>query len=70
MPLAISCASQVKHGNKWLKNKLIKNFENQKTILTFALLSRQCRVGQGVKTPPFHGGITGSIPVRGTIPEK
>lgn len=24
------------------------------------------RVGQGVKTPPFHGGITGSIPVRGT----
>jgi hypothetical protein len=24
------------------------------------------RVGQGVKTPPFHGGITGSNPVRGT----
>jgi hypothetical protein len=24
------------------------------------------RVGQGVKTPPFHGGVTGSIPVRGT----
>ena len=24
------------------------------------------RVGQGVKTPPFHGGITGSIPVRAT----
>ncbi len=24
-------------------------------------------VGQGVKTPPFHGGITGSNPVR-TIP--
>jgi hypothetical protein len=23
-------------------------------------------VGQGVKTPPFHGGITGSNPVRGT----
>ncbi|SCA92991.1 hypothetical protein LPICM17_670031 [Lactococcus piscium] len=21
-------------------------------------------VGQGVKTPPFHGGITGSNPVR------
>ncbi|CRH21154.1 hypothetical protein BN1423_140004 [Carnobacterium maltaromaticum] len=21
-------------------------------------------VGQAVKTPPFHGGITGSIPVR------
>ena len=27
---------------------------------------KNCRVGQGVKTPPFHGGITGSIPVRGT----
>lgn len=26
------------------------------------------RVGQGVKTPPFHGGITGSNPVRGTKP--
>ncbi len=24
-------------------------------------------VGQGVKTPPFHGGITGSIPVRSTL---
>ena len=24
------------------------------------------RVGQEVKTPPFHGGITGSSPVRGT----
>jgi hypothetical protein len=32
----------------------------------FALLLRKCRVGQGVKTPPFHGGITGSNPVRGT----
>lgn len=27
---------------------------------------RKCRVGQPVKTPPFHGGITGSIPVHGT----
>ena len=27
---------------------------------------RNRRVGQGVKTPPFHGGITGSNPVRGT----
>ena len=27
---------------------------------------KRCRVGQGVKTPPFHGGITGSNPVRGT----
>ena len=27
---------------------------------------KERRVGQGVKTPPFHGGVTGSIPVRGT----
>ena len=32
----------------------------------FASLLKKCRVGQGVKTPPFHGGITGSNPVRGT----
>jgi hypothetical protein len=24
------------------------------------------RVGQSAKTPPFHGGMTGSTPVRGT----
>ena len=24
------------------------------------------RVGQSVKTPPFHGGMRGSIPLRGT----
>jgi hypothetical protein len=28
------------------------------------------RVGQGVKTPPFHGGVTGSIPVRGTNKDR
>ena len=32
----------------------------------FAVLYGTSRVGQGVKTPPFHGGITGSNPVRGT----
>jgi hypothetical protein len=25
------------------------------------------RVGQSVKTPPFHGGMRGSTPLRGTI---
>jgi hypothetical protein len=34
--------------------------------IIFAVRKKKCRVGQGVKTPPFHGGITGSIPVRGT----
>ncbi len=28
---------------------------------------QKCRVGQSAKTPPFHGGMTGSIPVRGTF---
>ncbi|MDB5192809.1 MAG: hypothetical protein JWQ96_2372 [Segetibacter sp.] len=32
----------------------------------FALPKQTRSVGQGVKTPPFHGGITGSNPVRGT----
>ena len=27
-------------------------------------------VGQEVKTPPFHGGIMGSIPVRVTKPQS
>jgi hypothetical protein len=26
----------------------------------------ECRVGQSVKTPPFHGGMTSSTLVRGT----
>jgi hypothetical protein len=26
------------------------------------------RVGQSVKTPPFHGGMRGSTPLRGTTP--
>ena len=43
--------------NIWLKNPL---------PLSLPSLSKKCRVGQGVKTPPFHGGITGSNPVRGT----
>ncbi len=33
----------------------------------FAVQKIRCRVGQEVKTPPFHGGITGSSPVRGTL---
>lgn len=29
-------------------------------------LQSVCRVGQSAKTPLFHGGMTGSTPVRGT----
>ena len=32
----------------------------------YVLLMNIWSVGQGVKTPPFHGGNTGSNPVRGT----
>lgn len=28
--------------------------------------NKKCRVGQSVKTPPFHGGMTSSTLVRGT----
>ena len=35
-------------------------------ILSLQSEKQKCRVGQEVKTPPFHGGITGSSPVRGT----
>ena len=33
---------------------------------TFAIPNEGRRVGQSAKTPPFHGGMTGSTPVRGT----
>ena len=33
----------------------------------FKLFLKVWPVGQAVKTPPFHGGITGSNPVRVTI---
>ncbi len=36
---------------------------------TFAIPNGKCRVGQSAKTPPFHGGMTGSTPVRGTKPK-
>lgn len=37
-------------------------------IITFVSSTRTQRpVGQAVKTPPFHGGNTGSNPVRVTI---
>ena len=35
-------------------------------IVVYASGKRIWLVGQGVKTPPSHGGIMGSIPVRAT----
>ena len=40
---------------------------NPVTATTF-LIAKNRPVGQEVKTPPFHGGIMGSIPVRVTKP--
>ena len=34
--------------------------------LSLPSLSGNWRVGQSAKTPPFHGGMTGSTPVRAT----
>ena len=34
--------------------------------LSLPSLSGAWRVGQSAKTPPFHGGMTGSTPVRAT----
>jgi hypothetical protein len=51
----------------WLPHKkCCKSFEVIKTRRIFALRKRLWRVGQSVKTPPFHGGMTGSTPVHAT----
>ena len=49
---------------------MIGNHVNGKLFQGFESLTLRCSfehdwpVGQAVKTSPFHGGITGSIPVR------
>lgn len=48
----------------WRKQR--KNLEANMPKVIFAIPYKIRRVGQGVKTPPFHGGITGSNPVRAT----
>ena len=49
---------------------MIKNLAAKVPETIFAVPLKKCRVGQEVKTPPFHGGITGSSPVRGTEKNK
>ena len=44
-----------------MKNILTKTFKYY--ILYQVIMARLWLVGQAVKTPPFHGGNTGSIPV-------
>jgi hypothetical protein len=59
----------IKLKNDCIKMIFLKNFsiflEFRKSLLPLQSQNKR-RVGQGVKTPPFHGGITGSIPVRAT----
>jgi hypothetical protein len=55
-----------KHEYSYLYKRIEKKFWIVKHFPIFAIPNEKCRVGQGVKTPPFHGGITGSNPVRGT----
>lgn len=69
--LSLLLDQQIAHVNPdlWggLKNKQERGFAHLAGFLGDTQTSQQyCRVGQGVKTPPFHGGITGSSPVRGT----
>jgi hypothetical protein len=40
--------------------------EKKLALYLHSEIEKSRSVGQGVKTPPFHGGITGSIPVRST----
>ena len=68
-------------GKKWMDGlhpKGLKNLADFALAYIFALLSQekalgywaQRRVGQSVKTRPFHGRMRGSIPLRGTQPGK
>ncbi len=47
---------------------LKNNFGTKAHPPIFALPKRKRLVGQSVKTPPFHGGMRGSIPLRATKP--
>ena len=62
--LTVFCSTLKKGVKEICENCLGGNMLNP----IFALPKINRRVGQGVKTPPFHGGITGSNPVRGTSP--
>ena len=57
---------------KNLKNR--KTLKNLKIVLAFLkkhdILIQVRLVGQAVKTPPSHGGIRGSIPLRAAYSKK
>ena len=45
---------------------MIKFCKINKSMYICPPKNTECRVGQSVKTPPFHGGMTSSTLVRGT----
>ena len=49
--------------HKILKN-LVKSVDKAEKVGIIERVEKLRSVGQGVKTPPFHGGNTGSNPVR------
>ena len=63
---------------KTIKCKYSNTFQKRKKIKANIFLARSCQppifalpkrtrsVGKSVNTPPFHGGMTGSTPVRST----
>ena len=55
-------------GCHWFKSSCRYHFSkgDKKLCRPLRNLEQKWRVGQTVKTPPFHGGNTGSIPVRVT----
>ena len=62
---ALSSTSAIK-----IPEVLKNNFGTKVHPPIFALPKRKRLVGQSVKTPPFHGGMRGSIPLRATKPEN
>jgi hypothetical protein len=52
-------------GNNFFQIFYKKILQKQKRYL-FLHSQKKRSVGKAVNTPPFHGGITGSIPVRST----
>ena len=53
---------QSESSRKFMKKKFAVKFVPP----IFALPKTEWPVGQSVKTPPFHGGMRGSIPLRAT----
>ena len=47
-----------------ISEKQIKLVDKSKKVYIIERVDKLRSVGQGVKTPPFHGGNTGSNPVR------